>query len=39
VGSLYADGDQLMVAVTGKPLEPAVFLDHLRAKYTKLYNL
>jgi hypothetical protein len=28
-----------MVAVTGAPLKPSVFLDHLRGKYGQLYGL
>lgn len=38
-GSLYASGDELMVAVTGKPLDPDVFLAYLRTKYSALYKL
>ena len=38
-GSLYRNGDELMVAVTGAPLNPEVFLDYLRRKYTDLYKL
>jgi carboxypeptidase Taq len=39
LGSLYASGDELMVAVTGKPLDPQVFLGYLKQKYTELYKL
>ena len=39
VGSLYASGDELMVAVTGKPLDPQVYLAYLRKKYTEIYKL
>lgn len=39
VGSLPASGDELMVAVTGSPLDPAVFLNYLTSKYTELYKL
>lgn len=39
VGCLYASGDELMTVVTGKPLDPAVFLEYLRNKYTQLYKL
>jgi carboxypeptidase Taq len=39
VGSLHASGDELMVAVTGKPLDPQVYLSYLRKKYTALYQL
>lgn len=38
-GSLFRNGDELMVAVTGAPLNPEVFLDYLRKKYTDLYKL
>ena len=38
-GSLHATGDELMVAVTGKPLDPKVYLKYLRDKYTALYKL
>lgn len=39
VGSLYPTADELLVAVTGKPLEPEVFLTYLKQKYSKLYKL
>lgn len=39
VGSLHPNGDELMKAVTGSPLDPSVFLKYLRTKYTALYNL
>lgn len=39
MGSLPASGDELMVAVTGSPLDPAVFLNYLTSKYTELYKL
>ena len=39
LGSLYASGDELMVAVTGKPLDPQVYLSYLRSKYTEIYKL
>ncbi len=39
VGSLHPNGDELMKAVTGSPLDPSVFLNYLRAKYTALYKL
>jgi carboxypeptidase Taq len=39
VGSLYASGDDLMKAVTGAPLDPAIFLQYLREKYSELYKL
>ena len=39
LGSLYASGDELMVAVTGKPLDPQVYLSYLRSKYSEIYKL
>lgn len=38
-GSLYPSGDELMMAVTGKSLDPSVFLQYLTNKYSKLYQL
>lgn len=38
-GSLDPSGDDLMQAVTGSKLKPAVFLQHLRSKYSQLYKL
>lgn len=38
-GSFHRNGDELMIAVTGKPLDPAVFLNYLRTKYTFIYKL
>lgn len=37
-GSLPASGDDLMIAVTGEPLNVQVFLDYLRTKYRALYQ-
>eukprot|EP00884_Botryococcus_braunii_P012398 jgi/Botrbrau1/21159/Bobra.0061s0052.1 len=39
VGSLYPSADDLLVAVTGQPLDPAIFLDYLTTKYRELYKL
>ena len=39
VGSLHRNGDELMVAATGAPLDPEIFLEYLRAKYSQLYKL
>ncbi|GFR49967.1 hypothetical protein Agub_g12106, partial [Astrephomene gubernaculifera] len=39
LGSLPASGDELMVAVTGAPLQPGVFLNYLRGKYGELYGI
>ena len=39
IGSLYASGDELMVAVTGKALDPQVYLRYLRSKYSEIYKL
>ena len=38
-GSFHPNGDELMKAVTGSPLDPSVFLNYLRTKYTALYKL
>ena len=38
-GSLYASGDELMIAATGSPLDPSVFLQYLKEKYSSLYRL
>lgn len=38
-GSLYASGDELMLAATGSALDPGIFLTYLREKYSKLYKL
>lgn len=39
LGSLYQNGDELMIAVTGKPLDTSIFLGYLREKYTEIYKL
>lgn len=39
VGSLPPSGDALMVQVTGKPLDPQIYLGYLRRKYSELYKL
>ena len=39
VGSLHPTADELLVAVTGKPLDPAVFMRYLSSKYKALYKL
>ena len=31
--------DDLLVEVTGEPLNPQIFLDYLTNKYTELYQL
>lgn len=38
-GSLYKSGDELMVAATGSALDPSIFLQYLKEKYSKLYKL
>ena len=38
-GSFHMSGDALMVAVTGRPLEPSVYLKYLTDKYTDIYRL
>eukprot|EP00741_Cyanophora_paradoxa_P012547 tig00020614_g12124.t1 len=39
LGSLHASGDELCAAVTGQPLNPAVFLRYLCDKYGALYGI
>ena len=39
VGSLYPSADELCEAVTGKPLDPKVFVSYLTSKYEALYDL
>jgi Zn-dependent M32 family carboxypeptidase len=39
LGSLHPTADELMIAATGEPLKPEVFLDYLRTKYTAIYKL
>lgn len=39
LGSLYPTADDLLIAVTGKPLDPQVFLRYLKEKYSKIYKL
>jgi carboxypeptidase Taq len=38
-GSLYASPDELLTAVTGKPLDPQIYVDYLKKKYSELYKL
>lgn len=38
-GSLYTSGDELCKAVTGEPLNPVHFLNHLTSTFTGLYEL
>ena len=37
-GSLHNNFDELLQAVTGKPLDPDLYVDYLRTKYSKLYG-
>lgn len=39
VGCLYPSSDELLLAATGKELEPEVFLDYLTGKFSKLYQV
>lgn len=39
LGSLPADGDELMVAVTGRRLDVSFFVGYLTDKYSALYGL
>lgn len=38
VGSLPESADELMTLVTGKPLDPEVFLRYIKTKYNELYS-
>ncbi len=39
LGSLYETADELLVKVTGKPLDPRIFVAYLKSKYTSIYGL
>lgn len=39
LGSLYKNGDELIEVITGKSLDPDIFLTYLRNKYTDIYKL
>ena len=39
IGSLYESPDELLIAVSGKPLDPEIYINYLETKYKKLYNL
>lgn len=39
IGCLYSSSDELLLAATGKELEPEVFLDYLTGKFSKLYQV
>lgn len=39
VGSLYPSPDELLISVTGKPLDPSIYVDYISKKYTELYSL
>ena len=39
VGSLYPNGDELMLAVTGRKLDPKIFLSYLKRKYYGIYKI
>ena len=39
IGRLHPTMDDLLVEVTGEPLNPQIFLDYLTKKYTELYRL
>ncbi|KAK9827502.1 hypothetical protein WJX74_006289 [Apatococcus lobatus] len=39
VGCLYPSSDELLLAATGKELEPEVFLEYLTSKFSKLYQV
>ena len=39
LGSLYPTADDLLVAVTGKPLDPQIFIRYIKKKYSAIYNI
>jgi len=39
LGSLYPKADDLLEAITGKPLDPDLFLKYLEDKYSDIYKL
>lgn len=39
VGSLFENDDQLLQHVTGSVLDPGVFIEYIKEKYTKLYAM
>ena len=38
-GSLYSKPDDLLVDITGKALDPQIFIKYLENKYKDIYNL
>ena len=39
VGSLYPSADELCETVTGAPLDPSIYVEHLNKKYSALYGV
>ncbi|KAK9842412.1 hypothetical protein WJX84_011443 [Apatococcus fuscideae] len=39
IGCLYPSSDELLMAATGKPLDPKVFLEYITSKFSKLYQV
>ena len=39
VGSLYASPDELLTAITKKPLDPKIYVNYLEKKYKSLYKI
>ena len=39
LGSLYETADELLVKVTGKPLDPSIFVSYLKTKYSAIYSI
>lgn len=39
LGSLYETADELLIKVTGKPLDPSIFVTYLKSKYAAIYGL
>ena len=38
-GSVHVSADDLLLEVTGKRLDPSVFVSYLRSKYAAIYGL
>jgi Zn-dependent M32 family carboxypeptidase len=38
-GSLYDSPDKLLTVITGKPLDPSIYIQYIQGKYNALYSL
>ena len=38
-GSLFDKPDDLLIDITGKPLDPTIFINYLNKKYSDIYSL